>query len=181
MKIPASLLGATASRFWRTKATPPVRMAQPAAADDADEPASTAAEPPASDPLPSCTSPAPPPAVTPGDLLLAALDACSDDAQRAALLAAASLQAREQLPAALAYRALSTLAGRNPPLGALVAALDGAADETARAALLAATPPALLVELAEHLRRSTCEVIAQRYMDMRMVQPTQGVSTWTAI
>ena len=103
--------------------------------------------------------------VWPGDALLAALDACSDDAQRAVLIATTSVEAREQLPAALAYREMSTLRGRNPRLGALVAALDSCADESARAALLAAMPPALLVMLAEHLRRDRCEVIAQRYMD----------------
>jgi hypothetical protein len=164
MKIPTTLLDATRSRFWRTKATPPVRMAQPAA-DDVDEPASPAAEPPASDPLPSHASPTPPRPVSPGDVLLAGLDACSDDGQRATLLAAASVEAREQLPAALSYRTMSTLAGRNPRLGGLVAALDSCADASARAALLATTSPALLAELAEHLRHDKCEVIAQRYMD----------------
>jgi hypothetical protein len=164
MRIPTSLLDATRSRFWRTAPTPPVRMVQPAV-DGVDEPATPAAEPTLYVP-PSHTAPAPPRTLPPGDLLLAALDACSDDAQRAALLAAASLQAREQLPGALAYQEMSTLRGRNPPLGALVAALDGCADESARAALLATTRPALLVELAEHLRHDKCDVIAQRYMDM---------------
>ena len=138
-------------------------MVQPAV-DGADEPASPAAELPASGLLP----PRPPVSprvqrpVSPGDLLLAALDACSHDAQRAALLAAASVRAREQLPAALAYREMSTLAGRNPPLGALVAALDGAADECGRAALLSATLPALLVELAEHLSTAPRQVRCHR-------------------
>jgi hypothetical protein len=162
MKIPTGLLDATRSRFWRTKATPSVRMVQPAA-DDVDE---TPEESAPAHVAPQPAPPRPPPAVSPGDALLAALDACSDDGRRAALLAAASLQARQQLPATLAYRQMSTLAGRNPRLGALVAALDSCADESARAALLAITSPALLVELAEHLRHDRCEVIAQRYMDM---------------
>lgn len=164
MKIPTELIDATRSRFWRTTGTPPVRLVQPAAVDVAGEPASPAPKPPAGYERPSHTSPAILPAVTPGDALLAALDACGDDAQRAALLAAASVQARAQLPAALAYRELVT--GRNPPLNALVSALDGAADESARAALLSATSPALLVELAEHLGHGTCEEITESYMQM---------------
>ena|SRR5258707_2337310 len=166
MRIPSELLAATRSRFWRTPSPTP-RIVQPAV-DAADEPASPATEPPASDPLPP--QPVSPPvmrSVSPADLLLAALDACSDDAQRAALLAGASAEARRQLPAALVYREMSTLTGRNAPLGALVSALDGATDESARAALLAATPPALLVELAEHLR--TPPDIERAYMDMMVV------------
>jgi hypothetical protein len=163
VKIPTSLLDATKSRFWLTTRTPPVRMAQPPAVDDVDEtPAESAPAYVAPQPAP----PRPPRPVSPGDVLLAALDAAGDDTQRAALLAAASLQAREQLPAALTYREISTLAGRNPRLGALVTALDGAEGDTGRAALLVATPPALLVELAEHLRHDRCEVLAQRYVDM---------------
>lgn len=163
MKIPTSLLDATKSRFWRTKATPPVRMAPPVANDVDETPEELA--PAYVAPQPAPVAP-PPPAVSPGDVLLAALDAAGDDTQRSALLAAASLQAREQLPAALTYREMSTLAGRNPRLGALVTALDGAEGDTGRAALLVATPPALLVELAEHLRHDRCEVLAQRYVDM---------------
>lgn len=165
MKIPTGLLDATRSRFWRTAGTPPVRMVQPAAADVADEPASApTAEPPAGYEPEAAARVSVPPAVTPGDALLAALDACGDDAQRAALLAAASVQARAQLPATLVYREMVT--GRNPPLNALVSALDGTADESARAALLSATSPALLVELAEHLRHGGLEDLTQRYMDM---------------
>jgi len=168
MKVPTALLAVTASRFWRTKAAPLAHIARPAV-DTVDEPASPAAEP-ASDPLPpQPVSPHVAPPVSPGDLLLAALDACSDDAQRAPLLAAASADAREQLPAALAYREMSTLAGRNPPLGALVAALDSSADESTRAALLAATPPALLVELAEHLRSPPSGDMERAYMDLMVV------------
>jgi hypothetical protein len=157
VKIPTTLLDATKSRFWLTTRTPPARKAQPAADDVEETPAYVAPQP---------APPRPPRPVSPGDVLLAALDAASDDAQRAALLAAASVEAREQLPAALSYRTMSTLRGRNPRLGALVAALDSCADESARAAHLAVTSPALLVELAEHLRHDRCEVIAQRYMDM---------------
>jgi hypothetical protein len=163
VKIPTALLEATRSRFWRTTPAPPVRMAQ-TAADDVDvleEPRASAGAPSLSEPLPAPQRPA-----SAGDVLLSRLDSCSDDAQRAALLAAASVEAREQLPAALSYRTMSTLAGRNPRLGALVAALDSAADESARGALLAVTSPALLVELAEHLRHDRCEAVAQRYMDM---------------
>lgn len=168
MKIPTGLLDATRSRAWRTASTPPLHM-QPAAAavDDADEPASPAptAEPPALYVPEADARVSVPPTVTPGDALLAALDACSDDAQRAALLSAASVQAREQMRTALLYREMCTLAGRNPPLGALVAALD-CTDESGRAALLLATQPALLVELAEHLGHGTCEEITERYMEM---------------
>jgi hypothetical protein len=163
VKIPTALLEAMRSRFWRTTPAPPVRMAQ-TAADDVDvleEPRASAWAPSLSEPLPAPQRPA-----SAGDVLLSRLDACSDDAQRVALLAAASMEAREQLPAALAYRSMSTLAGRNPALGALVAALDSCPDESARAALLATTSPARLVELAEHLRRSPCDVTAARYMDM---------------
>ncbi|HEX3912225.1 MAG TPA: hypothetical protein VHW71_01850 [Steroidobacteraceae bacterium] len=103
----------------------------------------------------------------PADLLLAALDAALDDAQRTALLTTARVEARDGLTAALAYREMSTLTGRNPPLGALVSALDGAADESARAVLLAASSPALLVELAEHLRAPPPGGDMERqYMDM---------------
>ena len=166
MKIPTGLLDATRSRFWRTTGTPPVRMVQPAAVDVADEPASPAptAEPPAGYEPETAARVSVPPPVTPGDALLAALDAASDDAQRAALLAAASAQARAQLPATLAYRELVT--GRNPPLSALLCSLDDCADESGRAALLSATSPALLVELAEHLRHGGLEDVTQHYMDM---------------
>jgi hypothetical protein len=164
VKIPSGLLDATRSRFWRTASPTPRTVGLAAVADDADEPASPAAEPPAPNTSPLHKPPAIHCQVSPGDALLAALDACSDDAQRAALLTAASVQARDSLSATLAYREMSTLTGRNPPLGALVSALDGAADESARAMVLATTPSALLVELAEHLR--TPPDIERAYMDM---------------
>ncbi|HEY2417981.1 MAG TPA: hypothetical protein VGH84_08675 [Steroidobacteraceae bacterium] len=160
MKVPKHVVDATASRTWRTDAV--VRKPRPLpAADDLD-----AEEPPAPrlDAQQSVQVPTLRPAL-PGDLLLAALDAAGDDAQRALLLATSTVEAREQMSATLAYREFSTLAGRNPPLGALVAALDACGDEAARATLLAATSPALLVELAEHLRPPPRD-IADAYMLM---------------
>ena len=164
MSIPTSLLDATASRFALTAPTPPVRLVRPATDDGLEEPTA----PRASDSPPSLLEPprAPPP-LAPGDVLHAALLAVAgDDATCAMLLASATVQARGQLSARLGYVEMTTPSGRSPAFAALVESLNAAADDSARTATLSRAPPALLVELATHLRPTTCEEAAQRYMVM---------------
>jgi hypothetical protein len=119
---------------------------KPAAMMSADAPAPTAAA-----------------RTRPVDTLLARLDACADDSERAALLAIAPDALRDDLSAALAYRVMVTL----PPdvgLDALVAALHGAADNAERAAVLNSAALEQRTALAEHLRWRTVPVDnAQRY------------------
>jgi hypothetical protein len=105
--------------------------------------------------------------VSPVDALLAALDAAADDVQRAALLAAASVDVREGLFGALAYRALVAPLP-NVALDTLVAALDSAADDAQRAALLTAASRELRAALADHLWWCRVPVSdgQQRYLDM---------------
>jgi hypothetical protein len=164
MKIPQSLLDATASSAWRTAPTTPVRMARALPVDDGDAPEEPRISSAAT--APTVRQPVPQP-LPPGDLLHAALlSVAGDDAACAMLLAAATREAREGLSARLAYLEMSTLDGRNPPLAALVASLNAAADDATRTAVLGSASPALLVELAGHLHRPRCDDLADRYMLM---------------
>jgi hypothetical protein len=161
MRIPKTVLDATASRAWRTSATPRMPGAQPLA--DVNEPQEPrASEPPPPQPV-RVVAPMPP-----GDVLHAALLAVAgDDAASTLLLASASVEERDQLVAKLAYLEMSSLAGRNPALAALVASLDAAPDDEARTALLADAPRELATELAAYWWRPARDVdVAQRYMDM---------------
>jgi hypothetical protein len=159
MRIPTQLLAATASRTWLT--TPVKRKPRALPLDDAGAPEEPRASQP---PLESVRVTLPVPL---GDLLYAALLAVAgDDATCAMLLASATAEAREQFSARLSYLEMTTLSRRNPQLAAVVEALNAAPDDAARTATLSRAPPALLMELAERLRPTTCEEAAQRYMMM---------------
>ena len=165
MRIPKSLLDATASRAWRTTATAPMLRAQPVW--EANEP-----QAPATTPQLTAVGPvrvdAPMP---PGDVLHAALMAVAgDDAASTLLLASTSLEARNQLSARLAYLEMSSLQGRNPTLATLISSLNAASDDEARTAALADAPRALTTELAAYWwRPERGDDVAQRYMDMLLL------------
>ena len=99
--------------------------------------------------------------------LLAALDAAPNDLERGYLLASASVDVREGLSGALAYRAL-VAPQPDVALDSLVAALDSAADDDHRAALLSAASRELRAALADRLwwRRPPVRDGQQRYLDM---------------
>jgi hypothetical protein len=156
MIIPESLLDATRSRFWRTASTPPLQIARPAAVD---ERADLAHELPASAP----EAPYAPEAVahvavlphlSPGDVLVAALDAAATEAERTALLAVAPPEARRAAQGTHVYRAMcSTAHASVAAADALEASLKAAPDEHARVAILSDAPEAQRIELVERMRQ----------------------------
>jgi hypothetical protein len=146
MKITKAVLDATKRNApMQTMRLLPTRAMQLVETDAVDEPRDA-------DPLPPLPqSPRVVPPALPGDVLLAALDAATGRAQRDAIMAAASVEARAQMQATLAYQHFSKRENRNPAFAAVLWALDSAPDSAARAAVTACLPPALATELAEHL------------------------------
>jgi hypothetical protein len=142
--------------------------AEPSAMPSAALPDDDAAPPRASLMIETQPAPAAIPRVDPVAVLLAALDATTDDHDRIPLLASASADVREGLSGALAYRALMAPDAALNGLDALMAALDSAADDMQRATLLSTASRELRAALADHLwwRRVPIGDAQQRYLDL---------------
>jgi hypothetical protein len=139
----------------------------PVALPDDDDDAAPAVPVQTHVPVRSGPLPAAAPRIDPVAELLAALDAAPNDLERGYLLASASVDVREGLSGALAYRAL-VAPQPDVALDSLVAALDSAADDDHRAALLSAASRELRAALADRLwwRRPPVRDGQQRYLDM---------------
>lgn len=136
-----------------------------AARSAAGEQASTPAPSDAAMPEPVVAAPKPPDNVA---ALSAALDATSDDAERAALLAAAPREVREQLNARLMYLKLvsdshAAVAADHQAYAAFSALLDVAEDDAARVAIIRGAAPDFVVKWREHIT-DTEESARRRYL-----------------
>jgi hypothetical protein len=160
MKIPKELIVETGYRS-RLPTAKPFRIA-PRAADDVDEPAApTASAPYEPEAVAHAAVPCP---VSPADTLVARLDAANTEAERTALLAAASTEARRGAQGTHAYRAMISAAQASVAAAdALEASLKAAPDEAARVAILSVAPEALRIELVERMRQPSAR---ERYMTM---------------
>ena len=104
----------------------------------------------------------------PVETLLAALDAADDDEARAALLAAAPQEVREQLSHTLAYRRFITDVARATEAeqhrrDEFTRSLDSAVDDAARIAIIRAADPAMVAEWRWRAR-ATEDAWLRRYM-----------------
>ena len=107
-------------------------------------------------------------ATDPMDALIAALEAATDDAERASLLAAASERTRRMLRVRLAYLRLIAETDRDIEirrcrLAEFTASLDAAPDDDARLAVISAADPKFLAEWRWH-GTATDDIRRKRYL-----------------